>query len=240
MRTLIAVALAAVVLAGMLAASVLNDTPPRSGPPTLATQELTSVEDLREFAIIANRDLGASDWVSLRRSTIPGSERSCSTEAFAAHGAAVLREAALAVEAALVAESAAYVQFIRLPALEWVTTDVRLNEGDALVTRRARAFGREIDPPVLREDRWVVVDREWWLHPLSVAPGCDEPRDEIERIPLPNRYEVTTPSTFERPLPTGATVGARSANDRSIEVTLAKALRGGSLPLPAPPSPGGL
>ena len=107
------------------------------------------------------------------------------------------------------------------------------------MTRRARAFGREIDPPVLREDRWVVVDREWWLHPLSVAPGCDEPRDEIERTPLPNRYEATTPSTFERPLPAGATVGARSANDRSIEVTLTKALRGGSLPLPAPPSPEG-
>ena len=238
-RTLIAVALAAVVLAGMLASSALNDTPPRSGPPTLATQELTSAEDLREFAIIANRDLGASDWVSLRRSTIPGSERSCSAEAFAAHGAADLREAALAVEASLVAESAAYVQLIRLPALEWVTTDVRLNEGDALVTRRARAFGRAIDPPVLREDRWVVVDREWWLHPLSVAPGCDERRDEIERIPLPNRYEATTPSTFERPLPAGATVGARSANDRSIEVMLTKALRGGSLPLPAPPSPEG-
>ena len=98
-RTLIAVALAAVVLAGMLASSALNDTPPRSGPPTLAAQELTSAEDLREFAIIANRDLGASDWVSLRRSTIPGSERSCSAEAFAAHGAADLREAALAVEA---------------------------------------------------------------------------------------------------------------------------------------------
>ena len=236
---MIAVALAAVVLAGMLAASVLNDTPPRSGPPTLATQELTSVEDLREFAIIANRDLGASDWVSLRRSTIPGSERWCSAEAFAAHGAADLREAALAVEASLVAESAAYVQLIRLPALEWVTTDVRLNEGDALVTRRARAFGRAIDPPVLREDRWVVVDREWWLHPLSVAPGCDEPRDEIERTPPPNRYEATTPSTFERPLPAGATVGARSANDRSIEVALTKTVRGGSLPLPAPPSPEG-
>lgn len=226
--------LSAALLAGIAVAGERAGEAPAAAPLD-PLHGFTSEEDLRDLARTAYLDLSAGDWDALQRSLVPGSERWCGIAGLAVYGGLAVREAAFAFEEAIAADSPVYAQRVRLPALEWRVIEVDLSGDEAVVTRRARALGRAVAPPVRREDRWVVAGQAWWLDPASVAPGCGSP-PPAEEADL--AYEAVTPSTFERPLPVGAPVQAVSEDGRRVRVTLASAQRG-SLPAPAPPPPEG-
>ena len=194
---------------------------------------LTTAEALREFAGFAYADLAEGDWEGLARSLVPDSETTCAPESLELHAEEAQHQAAGAIEAAIAREDNGRVQLVRLPAVEWRIVDMDVRGKEAAVQRQAQALGSAAAPPLLYDDRWVVMRGAWWLDPKTVAPGCGSEVRE-ERAPFPG-YAVESGGSFERPLATGTPVSAVSPEGRAITVTLTGAERGVS---PAPPQHG--
>ena len=232
-RRLLASALLAAAVLGLIAAldAALGEPSAERLPivPSGASS-LLSEEYLRGFAAFAYTDLGEEDWDGLALSLVPGSEATCGPESLAVHAGAAQREAAEAVEAAIVSGDAARIQLARLPAVEWRTVGVDVRGAEATVRREAHALGRAAVPPLVREDRWVAANDAWWLEAASVAPGCCGEIQE-EGGPSPG-YIAEEGGSFERPLALGTPVSAVSPEGRAFTVTLADARRGVS-PAPA-------
>ena len=235
-RRLLAAALLAVSVLGLIMGvnSALKEPSEARLPIVpLEASPLTTIEALREFAGFAYADLAEGDWEGLARSLVPSSETTCGPESLGLHAGRAQRQVAEAIEAAIAREDAARVQLVRLPAVEWRIVDVEVRSKEAAVQRQAQALGRAAAPPLLHDDRWVVVRGAWWLDPKTVAPGCGSEVRE-ESAPFPG-YAVESSGSFEHPLTMGTPVNAVSPEGRAITVTLTRTERGVS---PAPPQHG--
>ncbi len=234
--------LAAVFVAGVAAAGAFLADPGRAEPPLPlsssrppAGQTFTGIDDLKEFARFAYADLSRNDWAALGNSLAPGAAgpgEPCDPESFSARAAEHVRRAALEAEAALARTQPLYAQLVELPELEWELAGVEVADGEAQTTRRARAFGRSIAPPVLRVDRWVVAGGAWWLDPASIASGAAS-------LPLASdcgeaaMSEEDEAGAFARPLPEGASAEMTDSGGRLLSVRLTPGKRGDGPPAPA-------
>ena len=234
-RLLASALLAAAVLGLITTLDAALEEPQAERLPIVPSEEspLASAELLGEFAGFAYADLSEQDWDGLALSLLSSSEATCGGESLALHAGAAQREAAETIEAAITSEDMARTQFVRLPAVEWRIVGMTVEGEQATVERRAQALGREVVPPLVREDRWRVANGAWWLEPESVAPGCSKKVQEKEDA-FPG-YAVEEGGSFERPLAMGTPVSAVSPEGRAINVTLTRAERGVS---PAPPQHG--
>ena len=233
--------LAAAAVAGVALATSALDAPGRADPlpipspaPGDVTAAFTSEADLREFARAAYHDLSREDWPALLRSLLPGDYGAdpCAPGTLAARAAAGVRRAALDIEAALAAGDALHAQRVALPQPEWAVAAVELGDGEAWITRRARAYGRAVAPPVVRRDRWTVANGEWWLDPASLAPDGAEDAPAGGCAPADDGAVRASPeSAFARPLPSGATVEAQTGG-AALAITLTAGERGGGPPAP--------
>ena len=231
-RRLLTSALLAAAALGLIAVlTATQGDPPAERLPIVPrdASPLTSADALREFAGIAYADLAEEDWNGLALSLLPEGAP-CPPEALALHAGAAQREAAEAMEAAVARADAGRAQFVRLPQVAWRIVGVNAHASEAAVARQAVALGRDVAPPFVREDRWVVADGAWWLDAESVAPGCGGAAD-AER-PAVSSYDVPQGGSFERPLAPGTPVGAVGPDGRAFTLTLTDAERG-VLPVPA-------
>ncbi len=237
-RALIPLLLTAALLGAIAAAGALVGDPgraeriPSSFPPRAPSpQTFTSAGDLKEFARIAYADLSRQDWAALGRSLAPGGGEvgdPCEPGTFAAYAALDIRRAALEAEAALAAEHSLYAQLVELPRIEWELAAIEIGPGEASAMRRARAFGRDIAPPVARRDRWRTADGAWWLDPASVAPGLGRERGSLSQadsLPPPDcagepPQERSSPGAFANPLEGGASADATTPDGKSLSITL--------------------
>lgn len=232
--TVAAAAGIAVVAAALDAPGRAEPLPPPSPLPQPA-QTFTSADDLWEFARAAYADLSRGDWASLGRSFVPGGASvagPCEPEGEQAQTEAW--RAALEAEAAL-RESPLHTQLVELPRLEWSVAAVELSEGEAWVTRRAGAFGRAIEPPVLRRDRWVVVGDAWWLDPASLLGDSEgqgaPPPGVLPECREGSPEEGPAPGAFANPLPDGAQADA-AIGGRPLTITVRAGRRGEGPPAP--------
>lgn len=224
-RLLASALLAATVLGLIGALDVALDEPEAERLPIVPREAspLASPELLREFAGFAYADLAEEDWDGLALSLLPGSEATCGPESLVVHARAAQREAAEQVEAAIARDDPARIQSVSLPAVEWRVVSMNVADDRGTVERRAYALGRDVIPPLTREDRWVVANGAWWLEPDSVAPGCgSETPEENDTHP---GYVVEDGGSFERPLALGTPVLVVSPEGRAWTLTLVEAER---------------
>ena len=232
--TVAVVAGIAVVAAALDAPGRAEPLPPPSPLPQPA-QTFTSADDLREFARAAYADLSRGDWASLGRSFVPGGAPAagpCEPEGEQAR--TEVWWAALEAEAAL-RESPLHAQLVELPRLEWSVAAVDVGEGEAWVARRAGAFGRAIEPSVLRRDRWMVVGDAWWLDPASLLGDLEgrgaPPPGVLPECREGSPEEVPPPGTFANPLPDGTRADA-AIDGRPLAITMRAGRRGEGPPAP--------